>query len=136
MFAVKSAYKKARQVLKGEDWAESSNGCAGKNVWAALWKLRLPNKIKVFGWKVYHDILPTWLNLIKRQIIIDNGCPICIIFPESTIHALWQLWSGRYTSSLGISTGPDIIGGDGNIPDSGIVHLEPVKWRIAWWQVL
>lgn len=90
MFAVKSAYKKARQVLKGEDWAESSNGCAGKNVWAALWKLRLPNKIKVFGWKVYHDILPTWLNLIKRQIIIDNGCPICSIFPESTIHALWE----------------------------------------------
>lgn len=73
MFTIKSAYKVARQVLKREDLAESSNGCAGKNVWVALWKLGLPNKIKVFRWRAYHDILPTWLNLIKWQIIIENG---------------------------------------------------------------
>ena len=48
IFTVKSAYKVARALLKKEDWAESSSGSGGCRVWA-IWKLRIPNKIKVFG---------------------------------------------------------------------------------------
>ena len=51
MFSVKSAYKVAVQIQKGEEWTENSSGCVGKNVWNALWKLHIPNKIKVFGWR-------------------------------------------------------------------------------------
>ena len=49
IFIVKSAYKVARALLKKVDWAESSSGSGGSRVWAAIWKLRIPNKIKVFG---------------------------------------------------------------------------------------
>ena len=49
IFTVKSAYKVVRALLKKEDWAESSSGNGGCRVWAAIWKLRIPNKIKVFG---------------------------------------------------------------------------------------
>ena len=59
MFTVKSAYTVARKTLRGGAWAENSNRCAGKRVWAALWKFHLPKKIKVFGWRACHDILPT-----------------------------------------------------------------------------
>ncbi|KAL0009208.1 hypothetical protein SO802_010710 [Lithocarpus litseifolius] len=100
LFSVKSPYRLAVQILKGEEWTESSSGCAGKNVWNALWKLHIPNKIKVFGWRACQEILPTRLNLARRRIIHDNVCPNCTRFPESTIHALWDcgvavdVWAG------------------------------------------
>ena len=59
-------------------------------MWNALWKLHIPNKIKVFGWRACQEILPTRLNLAKRQIIHDNICLNCTRFLESTIHALWD----------------------------------------------
>ena len=90
LFTVKSAYKVAREVLYGGNLAESSRGCVGKEVWVALWKLRIPNKIKVFGWRACNNILPTKHNLSKQKIIEDEMCPICMRFPESVIHALWE----------------------------------------------
>ena len=44
----------------------------------------------MFGRRASNDILPTKLNLSKRRIIDDAMCPICLRFPESTIHALWE----------------------------------------------
>ena len=100
LFTVKSAYKVVREVLHGGNIAESLRGCVGKRVWAALWKLRIPNKIKVFGWRACNDILPTKLNLSKQKIIEDAMCPICMRFPKLAIHALWEceaakdVWAG------------------------------------------
>ena len=102
LFTVKSAYKVAREVLHGGNIAESLRGCVGKRVWAALWKLRIPNKIKVFGWRACNDILPTKLNLSKQKIIEDAMCPICMRFPKLAIHALWEceaakdVWAGSF----------------------------------------
>ncbi|XP_050259107.1 uncharacterized protein LOC126704117 [Quercus robur] len=95
IFTVKSAYKVARKVLSEGRVAESSRGCAGKEVWPAIWKLRIPNKIKVFGWRACNEILPTKLNLSKRKIIVDAMCPICLRFPESVVHALWECGAAR-----------------------------------------
>ena len=90
LFTVKFAYKLAREVLQGGNIAESSRGCVGKRVWAALWKLQIPNKIKFFGWRACNDILPTKLSLLKWKIIEDVMCPICMRFLVSAIHALWE----------------------------------------------
>ena len=95
IFIVKSTYKVARAVLSEGKVAESSRGCVGKDVWPAIWKLRIPNKIKVFGWKACNEILPTRLNLSKRKIIVDAMCPICLRFPESVFHALWDCGAAR-----------------------------------------
>ena len=70
--------------------AERSKGCVGKRVWAALWKLRIPNKIKVFGWRACNEISPTKMNLAKRRIIEEAACPICTRFPKSAVHVLWE----------------------------------------------
>ena len=64
-FSVKSAYKVAVQLQRGDEWTENSGGNVGKNVRAALWKLQIPNKVKVFGWRACNEILPTRLNLAK-----------------------------------------------------------------------
>ena len=81
-----------RQVLKHEGWAESSRGSDMQKVWQALWRLKVPNKIKIFSWRVCHGILPTWVNLAKRRIICDceRACPICTQFPETELHILWE----------------------------------------------
>ena len=49
-FTVKSAYHVARRILNRESRVGTSRGCAAKQIWATIWKLRIPNKIKVFAW--------------------------------------------------------------------------------------
>ena len=49
LFTVKSAYKVARELMRGRNVAECTRGYVGKREWLALWKLRIPIKIKVFG---------------------------------------------------------------------------------------
>ena len=95
IFIVKSTYKVARAVLSEGKVAKSSRGCVGKDVWPVIWKLRIPNKIKVFGWRPCNEILPTRLNLSKRKIITDVKCPICLRFPKSVVHVLWDYGAAR-----------------------------------------
>ena len=59
-------------------------------MWAAIWKLQIPNKIKVFGWRACHDILPTRGNLKKKRILLDDLCLLRGLFQESTIHVLCE----------------------------------------------
>ena len=80
-------------------------------MWAAIWKLQIPNKIKVFGWRACHDILPTRGNLKKKRILLDELCPLCGLFQESTIHALWEcsaaqdVWHGSVRALQKCGTG-------------------------------
>ena len=101
VYSVRSGYYIARRVMRKDDWAESSRGSGGLQIWKKLWKLRVPNKIKVFGWRTCHEILPTCVNLARRKILSDPMCHCCKFFPESTVHAIWEcvaaqdVWAGR-----------------------------------------
>ncbi|KAL0010887.1 hypothetical protein SO802_005995 [Lithocarpus litseifolius] len=98
-FSIKSAYKVARKI-QGEVRAESSASTAGKKVWHSLWSLKILNKVKVFGWRACTEILPTRANLVRRRVIPDDKCPICLRELETTIHAIWEcaavqdIWAG------------------------------------------
>ena len=46
LFTVKFAYKVARELMRRENMVESSNGCAGKRIWAALWNLKSRTKLR------------------------------------------------------------------------------------------
>ena len=54
-----SGYQVARQLQREAEWAECSKGVVGGIVWKTLWKLKVPNKIKVLGWWACRNILPT-----------------------------------------------------------------------------
>ena len=101
VYSVRSGYYIARRVMRKDDWAESSRGSGGLQIWKKLWKLRVPNKIKVFGWRTCHEILPTCVNLARRKILSDPMCHCYKFFPESTVHAIWEcvaaqdVWAGR-----------------------------------------
>lgn len=102
-YFVKSGYYVARQVLRSENWAKCSRGNDEQKVWKALWKMKVLNKIKIFGWRACHGILPTRLNLAKRNIIADTVCPICLQSPENEVHVLWDcpatqdVWARSWT---------------------------------------
>ena len=66
VFTVKSAYHVARNLGKRTG---TSRGCIERKIWTAIWKLKLPNKIKIFRWRAYHDILPTAGNLTRRKVV-------------------------------------------------------------------
>ena len=89
-YTVKSGYHVARQVQKEVNWAECSNRAMGGAIWKVQWKLKVPNKIKVFGWRACRNILPTRVNLVHKKIIQDNRCELCKIEAETGIHALWN----------------------------------------------
>ena len=82
--------------------AESSTG-SRQQIWKKLWKVRVPNKMKVFAWRACHEILPTRVKLAKRNIIRENLCLCCQRVPETVIHSLWEcpaaqdVWAGSST---------------------------------------
>ena len=100
LFTVKSAYHVARKLLIDGNQVGTSKGCAERKMWTAIWKLKLPNKIKIFGWWVCHAILSTAVNLTRRKVILESNCPLCMRELETTVHALWDcaavqdIWAG------------------------------------------
>lgn len=62
-YSVRLGYQVAWQLHKEAEWAESSHGVVGGVILKSLWKPKVPNKIKVFGWQACYNILPTQVNL-------------------------------------------------------------------------
>ena len=100
-YLVKSSYHTARLISRQEEnKAGSSREEFGSSVWSKLWKLHMPNKIKVFGWRVCLDILPTRVNLARWRIFEDDSCEVCSLAKETRYHALWEcglaqdIWAG------------------------------------------
>lgn len=70
----------------GESSRRSDEGL----IWQRIWKSKLPNKIKVFGWRLCQDILPTKENFSRRKIVKDSRCSLCKQSSESVLHVLWE----------------------------------------------
>lgn len=56
--------------------------------WSFIWKLRVPNKIKLFLWKVHMCILPTKGFFARRGVKIkeDDSCIFCNNSDETGFH--------------------------------------------------
>ncbi|KAL0009952.1 hypothetical protein SO802_005060 [Lithocarpus litseifolius] len=99
-YSVKSGYHLTRQILRADEWTECSSGLVGMDVWMKLWKLNVPCKIKIFGWRACQNILPTRVNLAQRKIIENTCCELCKRAPKNGIRALWEcgvaqgIWAG------------------------------------------
>lgn len=70
LFTVKSYYHmlhkyKYGSVMISEEW---------KKFWKCLWRLKIPNKIKYFGWRLCSGILPVCDNLLKKGLDLQSKC--------------------------------------------------------------
>ncbi|KAH1234887.1 Leucine carboxyl methyltransferase 1 [Glycine max] len=68
-YTAQSAYKLLREAS-----AEGIHDTA----YHELWKLKVPLKYAIFGWRLIRDRLPTKINLHRRQVAVsDTSCPLC-----------------------------------------------------------
>lgn len=58
--------------------------------WELIWKIKIPNRVKIFLWKICHEILPVKSFLAKRIPNISTRCPLCKFEEEDIIHLLWE----------------------------------------------
>lgn len=64
--------------------------------WKKVWKLKLPNKIPMFAWRIYKDGLPTKFHLWQRLVVEDEKCPFGKSIVEDIHHALFDCVDIRY----------------------------------------
>uniref|UniRef100_A0A803QHJ7 Piwi domain-containing protein n=1 Tax=Cannabis sativa TaxID=3483 RepID=A0A803QHJ7_CANSA len=98
-YSVKSGYRMACE-LKAE--RQQSDDHLAVQWWRKLWRLKIPQKIKVFVWKLAHGWLPTSTVLAKRHVSTTGGCSRCSPHNSEIIfHAFWEckksksLWNTR-----------------------------------------
>ena len=112
VFSVKSAYDFFQDINRQE--GECSNASGYTRFWTKLWKLKLPNKIKIFAWRTCKNGLPTRANLKKRFVIIEDQCVWCSN-EEDVGHALCycpmiiQSWHKHFPGLLNTEVQKEII---------------------------
>ena len=72
IFTMNSAYKLALLMTQSLATAKSSDEDTYRLFWCTIWRLRAPNKVKTFTWKVCCNILPTKANLCHRHVLNDS----------------------------------------------------------------
>ncbi|XP_021751015.1 uncharacterized protein LOC110716678 [Chenopodium quinoa] len=79
---------RGRYSIKSGYWSQFEEEGAGGGVcfWGKYWKVRLWPKILLFGWKVIRNKLPTKHNLMKRGLLMEEGCVFCNKREETIEH--------------------------------------------------
>ncbi|KAK3205547.1 hypothetical protein Dsin_019593 [Dipteronia sinensis] len=91
-YTVRSGYNlgMCRMVADSNFGGSSNSGLENaESFWKTLWRINVPNKIKLFLWKACNNWLSTRANLAMRGIPADSTCVLCYRSPETTKHALW-----------------------------------------------
>ncbi|XP_030930993.1 uncharacterized protein LOC115956857 [Quercus lobata] len=88
-YSVKTGYQLLCESATLGD-ASSSDSSKQSLFWKRVWKLQIPNKIKVFLWRVCSNALPTLENLKRRKILDDAKFKACLAAEEDTLHAIWS----------------------------------------------
>uniref|UniRef100_A0A803PJ70 Reverse transcriptase n=1 Tax=Cannabis sativa TaxID=3483 RepID=A0A803PJ70_CANSA len=85
LLTVKSAYHLANTSSLPPS---SSNTSFYNKWWKFFWNQKLPPKIKNFGWRTFHHILPTAFNLYRKKVVPSPSCSFCGCALETVTHAL------------------------------------------------
>jgi hypothetical protein len=91
MFSVRSAYYSEWELQFGARMrrADGQGTVSINPVWSTLWSLNVPAKIKFFGWKALHGLVPGRGILANRHIKVSAQCPICNSGCENIKHLMF-----------------------------------------------
>jgi hypothetical protein len=56
--------------------------------------LDVPNKVKMFVWRMAHNALQVERNIARREGGLDTLCPVCSRFDEDPDHLFFQMQGG------------------------------------------
>ena len=124
MFSVKSAYHGQWKKNFGNRLNTPTTESSTRQVWKKLWKLHVPGKIKIFGWRALCGLLPCRAILANRHIVPNGGCPICPNGAEDVKHVIFTCDRAKAVwSSMGLGLKiSDLLATD----QSGSIVLEEV----------
>ena len=69
--------------------ANAPGGSMVNKVWDEVWGSSVSVKVKIFGWKTLHGILPCYEVLANRHIPVSSQCPSYAIQSEDIKHVLF-----------------------------------------------
>jgi hypothetical protein len=89
IFSVKSAYRLALSLKHAnrDDSSCSTQRDGDRKIWNCIWKSNVPPKVRIFGWRVATDTLPTKMNKSRRNLEWNARCDVCGNGTEDTHHA-------------------------------------------------
>jgi len=79
-YTVKLAYKYAMETLVDKE----EYRIPGE--WTSMWKMKIPQKIKVFLWRALQGVLPTRMRLQDKGVPCTDSCPFCQTNYENDWH--------------------------------------------------
>jgi hypothetical protein len=128
MFCLKSAYHcQWKSKYDPRIHTLQATGESRSQAWKHLWKLDLPGKIKIFGWRALHGFIPCMAVLANRHISNIGRCPVCKNGAEDIKHVIFTFDRAKAMwSSLGVwEKILEVIGTD----RSGLAIIEEVLRR-------
>ncbi|WOL01857.1 (+)-neomenthol dehydrogenase [Canna indica] len=79
------------------------------NLWSKIWSLHVPEKIKLFLWKVFHKWLLTNARLAYLLLLNNDLCTFCASESETIDHLLFDCsFSSQLWSRLGLALNLDL----------------------------
>jgi ribonuclease HI len=91
VYSVKSAYRalvNQKERSAPDEGTVTETSTTEQQMWAALWKLNVVPKVRVFWWRVLRGILPDECTLKRRHIKQMSTCSICLAMDEDLMHAM------------------------------------------------
>jgi hypothetical protein len=83
-YTVKSAYRYAMETLIDNDEYRIPGD------WNGLWSLQIPQRIKIFLWRIVRGCFPARDRLQRRGVQCTDACPFC----ENHYENEWHLFLG------------------------------------------
>ena len=88
IFFVKSASYVAKKMLDSDIQGETSRGDVRAPLWKRIWQLNIPEKIRIFAWRLCMNAISTMVNLNRRGIQVEVLCLICKKEEEVVEHVI------------------------------------------------
>lgn len=86
----------ARHIRHVELTARTGSSSVSEDVnWDFVWKLKLPNKVKVFFWCLLNLALPVLVNLHNRKIVNNLNYPVSNCGIEYVLHLFTECHYAR-----------------------------------------
>ncbi|GAU48919.1 hypothetical protein TSUD_301740 [Trifolium subterraneum] len=82
-YSVRSAYYQLMEVII------DNNHLREEGNWTKLWKLNVPNKVKIFLWRSLRGCLPVKERLIPKGVQCDSKCICCDVSGENEWHCFF-----------------------------------------------
>jgi ribonuclease HI len=140
MYSVRSAYYQLMEnIIDNNHLKENGN-------WKKLWKLQVPNKVKIFLWRVLRGCLPVRSRLVDKGVRCDNKCPQCASYAENEWHCffgctaaqevwretiMWQQIDAATMNAIGLV--PMLFKMLEELNSDDLSHIVMILWTL-WWR--